>query len=220
MGMSSIILTCSVWWAFEILALGASYLGIVPLASFSTCMSLIDIFYNTSLGVAIIVGNKTGNLIGESMVNKTIFTIRCAFITSVFCSLLNICIILGFKRSLASLFTQDSDVVELVVSILPYIACFHAFDGLSVVAGFILRGQGRHSVGAIINSLGYYLISIPLGFYLAFKVHMGLSGFYTAITVTLLLTSSSLIYSVIATNWDDIIQHCKVRLNAENQSDL
>ncbi|KXN71891.1 MATE efflux family protein [Conidiobolus coronatus NRRL 28638] len=213
MGISSIIMTCSEWWAFEILALGASYLGIVPLASYSTCMSLIDLFYNTSFGVAIIA-------VGESMVNKTIFTIRCAFLTSIFCSFLNISIILKFKRSLASLFTQDHDVVELVVSILPYIACFHAFDGLSVVAGFILRGQGRHNIGAIINSLGYYLISIPLGFYLAFKVHMGLSGFYTAITVTLLLTSSSLIYSAVAANWDDIIQRCRVRLNAENQSDL
>jgi MATE family multidrug resistance protein len=220
MGMSSIIMTCSEWWAFEILALGASYLGIVPLASFSVVMSLIDLFYNVNYGVATIAGNKVGNLIGDSMVNKAIFTTRCAFITSVFCSLLNISIFLGFRRFFASLFTQDTDVIELAVSILPYVAYFHAFDGLSTVSGFILRGQERHNIGAIVNSMGYYLISIPLGFYLAFKVHMGLSGFYTAITFTLILTSSGLIYAVITANWEEVVQRCKVRLNAENQSDL
>jgi MATE family multidrug resistance protein len=220
MGLSNIIMTCSEWWAFEILALGASYLGIVPLASFSVVMSLIDLFYNVNYGVATIAGNKVGNLIGDSMVNKAIFTTRCAFITSVFCSLLNISIFLGFRRFFASLFTQDTDVIELAVSILPYVAYFHAFDGLSTVSGFILRGQERHNIGAIVNSMGYYLISIPLGFYLAFKVHMGLSGFYTAITLTLILTSSGLIYAVITANWEEVVQRCKVRLNAENQSDL
>ncbi|KXN71895.1 MATE efflux family protein [Conidiobolus coronatus NRRL 28638] len=220
MGMSSIIMTCSEWWAFEILALGASYLGVVPLAAYSVVTSLTDLFWNFSFGVAIIAGNKAGNLIGESMVNKTIFTIRCAFLASFFCSCINIATILGFKRFLASLFTQDEEVIDLAASTLIYGACFQIFDGFATVGGFILRGQGRHNIGAIINALCYYLISIPLGFFLALYMNMGLSGFYIGILTTLIVTSSSLMYTVLASNWDDIIRQCKVRLNAENQSDL
>jgi MATE family multidrug resistance protein len=220
MGLSSVIMTCSEWWAFEVMALGASYLGIVPLATYSVLMSLIDLFWNFNYGIAIITGNKAGNLIGESMVNKTIFTIRCALISSVSCSCVNIFIILYFKQFLASLFTQDPEVIELSALIIPFVACLQTFDGLATVGGFLLRGQGRHTIGAVINSFCFYLISIPLGFYLAFQMNMGLSGFYTAITFTLMITSSSLMYSAIASNWDDIIYNCRIRLNAENQSDL
>ncbi|KXN71896.1 MATE efflux family protein [Conidiobolus coronatus NRRL 28638] len=220
MGLSNIIMTCSEWWAFEILALGASYLGVLSLASYSVIMSLTDLFWNVSYGIATIASNTAGNLIGESMVNKTIFIIRCAFITSFICSCINISIILGFNRFLASLFTQDLEVIELAASTLHYAAFYQIFDGLSTVSGFILRGQGRHNIGAIINALCYYLISIPLGFFLAFHMNFGLSGFYIGIIVTLIVTSSTLIYSVISSNWDDIIKHCRVRLNAENQSDL
>jgi MATE family multidrug resistance protein len=220
MGLSSVIMTSSEWWAFEVMALGASYLGIVPLATYSVLMSLIDLFWNVNYGIAIITGNKAGNLIGESMVNKTIFIIRCALITSVSVSCLNISVILYFKQFLASLFTQDPEVIELSASIIPFVAYLQTFDGLATVGGFLLRGQGRHTIGAVINSFCFYLISIPLGFYLAFQVGMGLPGFCTAIAFTLMLTSSSLMYSAFSANWDEIIYSCKIRLNAENQSDL
>jgi MATE family multidrug resistance protein len=45
MRLSNVIMACSESWAFEILALGASYLGVVPLASYSAVMSLTDLFY-------------------------------------------------------------------------------------------------------------------------------------------------------------------------------
>jgi MATE family multidrug resistance protein len=220
MGLLSIVMTCSEWWAYEILALGASYLGVVALASYSILISLVELFWNVSFGVGIITGNKVGNLIGESMVNKTKFVIQCAYITSIFCSFINIALILGFKQSLARLFTQDPEIIEYSASLLPYVAGFQIFEGFSTIGGFLLRGQGRHNIGAIVNAMSYYLISIPLGFFLAFKMNIGLSGFYIGMTAALITTSFSLIYSITTADYDSIIQHCKIRLNAENQSDL
>ncbi|KXN71894.1 hypothetical protein CONCODRAFT_5315, partial [Conidiobolus coronatus NRRL 28638] len=123
-------------------------------------------------------------------------------------------------RSLARLFTQDPEIIDYSVSLLPYVAGFQIFEGFSTIGGFLLRGQGRHNIGAIINAMGYYLISIPLGFFLAFKMSIGLSGFYIGMTVTLIATSSSLIYTIVTADYDSIIQHCRIRLNSENQSDL
>ncbi|KXN71897.1 MATE efflux family protein [Conidiobolus coronatus NRRL 28638] len=220
MAVLSIIMTCSEWWAFQVLALGASYLGVLSLASYSVIMSLTDLFWNVSFGIAIITSNKAGNLIGETFVNRTIFTIRSAFLTSIICSTANIAIILNFKHLLPTIFTKDPEVIDLVASILPFAASYQIFDGLTTVASGILRGQGRHSTGAKINATCYYLISIPLGFYLAFRFDWGLKGLYTGIIVTLIATSSALVYSVVNSNWSELIQNCRVRLNSEGQSDI
>ncbi|KAK9703010.1 ethionine resistance protein, partial [Basidiobolus ranarum] len=49
-------------------------------------------------------------------------------------------------------------------------------DVVGNIAGGILRGQGRPSIGAFFNLMGYYVIAVPLGGVLAFQFDMGLNG--------------------------------------------
>lgn len=49
------------------------------------------------------------------------------------------------------LFTNDPDVVALVSAVVPLLSLFEIFDCLGAVAGGILRGMGRQSVGAFVN---------------------------------------------------------------------
>ena len=52
-------------------------------------------------------------------------------------------IFLTFRHGWAHLFNDDPHVVSLVASVLPLVALFQVFDGLSATTGGILRARGR-----------------------------------------------------------------------------
>ena len=56
-----------------------------------------------------------------------------------------------FRNSWAYLFNNDEEVVVMVASILPVVALFQVFDGISAVTAGILRSIGKQFTGALLN---------------------------------------------------------------------
>ncbi len=56
-----------------------------------------------------------------------------------------------FRNSWAYLFNNDEDVVAMVASILPVVALFQVFDGISAVTAGVLRSIGKQFTGALLN---------------------------------------------------------------------
>ena len=52
------------------------------------------------------------------------------------------------------------------------------FDGLQVALSGIFKGIKKTGVVLLSNFIAYWLISIPLGYTLAFKFNLGLRGFW------------------------------------------
>ena len=102
---------------------------------------------------------------------------------------------LGFwlgRAQLARLFTVDPQVVALAATILPVAAAFQIFDGLQVVGGGVLRGMGQTRPAAVFNFVGYYVLALPLAWFLAFRQGLGVVGLWWGLalglaTVALLL---------------------------------
>jgi Na+-driven multidrug efflux pump len=62
--------------------------------------------------------------------------------------------------------------------------CFQIFiDGLQAVGSGILRGAGRQSVGALINLIAFYLLALPLGWYLCFSKGYGVFGLFLGVFI-------------------------------------
>jgi MATE family multidrug resistance protein len=93
------------------------------------------------------------------------------------------------------MFNNDPDVIDEVSRILPLVALFQIFDGLGSVTGAILRAQGKQDLGAMLNLVGYYVIGLPCGFFLAFKVGLGLEGLWIGLTVALVVAGLLGLYS-------------------------
>ena len=53
---------------------------------------------------------------------------------------------------------------------------FQLFDGTQVVACGILRGLGRTRPAAIANAVGYWVVGLPFGLWLAFSQELGVVG--------------------------------------------
>jgi multidrug resistance protein, MATE family len=70
---------------------------------------------------------------------------------------------------IARLFTPEADVIAAGVVLLRIAAFFQLFDGLQVVATGALRGAGDTRTPMVCHFTGYWVIGMPLGWWLCFR---------------------------------------------------
>jgi MATE family multidrug resistance protein len=177
-------------WAFQISGLMAGWLGETELAAHTAVLNLASISFMLALGVSIGATTRVGNLIG---MHRYAHAQRSAWLAlamgagvMAFCGA-------GFvatRHLLPMMYTTDPVVIALAASILPVAAAFQVFDGAQCVGGGVLRGMGRTRPAAVFNLLAYYVISLPLGYLMAFKLDLGLVGIWLGLAIGLGIAAS------------------------------
>jgi MATE family multidrug resistance protein len=84
-------------------------------------------------------------------------------------------------------------VIALGAAILPIAAAFQIFDGVQVVGCGVLRGMGRTRPAAVFNLLGYWMLGLPLGGWLALRAGWGLAGIWWGLAIGLAVVATLLV---------------------------
>lgn len=84
----------------------------------------------------------------------------------------------SFPEFLAGLFTKDAILIKISIPILYILAIFQIFDGLQVALSGIYKGIKKTKIVLLANIFGYWIISVPLGYWLAFYKQYNLLGFW------------------------------------------
>lgn len=84
----------------------------------------------------------------------------------------------SFPHFLVSLFTKDITLIKICVPVLYIVSIFQIFDGLQVALAGIYKGIKKTKIVLIANFLGYWIISIPFGYWLALHNGLMLRGFW------------------------------------------
>ena len=95
-----------------------------------------------------------------------------------------------FPNFLVSLFTKDRELVNVCIPIVFALCFFQIFDGLQVALAGIFRGIKQTSVVMISNFISYWLVSIPLGCFLAFRLKLDLLGFWYGLVAAAIVLCS------------------------------
>ena len=74
---------------------------------------------------------------------------------------------------------------RIAVTLLGILALFQVADGVQVVAIGALRGMGDTTKPMVLAQVGYWLMGVPLGWLLAFRLGHGAAGLWTALAVAL-----------------------------------
>jgi MATE family multidrug resistance protein len=96
-------------------------------------------------------------------------------------------------RALIHAFTRDPAVLELGVSLLFVAAVFQLFDGLQGVTTGALRGLGNTHTAMLWNLAGHWLVGLPLGYYLCFRLGLGVIGLWWGLSVGLMICGVALL---------------------------
>lgn len=96
------------------------------------------------------------------------------------------------NRFLPMAFSTEPAIVEMAASLLVIAAMFQLFDGMQVTIIGILRGLEDVRVPTLIALVGYWLVALPLAYYLAFGLKMETHGIWIALLISLALVSGGL----------------------------
>lgn len=217
LALPGIIMVEAEFLGFEILTIFASHLGNAALGAQSIISTIASLTYQVPFSISVSTSTRVANLIGASLVDSCIISCKISLFLSFVCSSFNMFVIFTFRNQIASLFSKEADVTELVVSTLPLLALMQIFDAFNASTAGCLRGQGRQKIGGYINLFAFYCIGIPMASYLTFHRGLGISGLWIGISFALIAMSICQGYAVFHGDWDHIVHSAKVR-NAEGRS--
>jgi len=180
-------------WAFNASNLIAGRLGPQAIAAHLVVMNMASITFMAVMGVAQATTVRVGNLIGAA---RPAAAQRSAWVGvgmgAGFMSLAALCFVLG-RAVFPHAYTNDLAVVHAATAILPFAAAFQIFDGTQAVCCGVLRGMGRPLPAAAANAIGYWLLALPLGAWLALESGAGLPGLWLGLALGLVVVAGALL---------------------------
>lgn len=154
LGLPSVAMTCSEWWAFEVIALAAGWLGDKELAAQTVVLNTCSLTYVIPLGISIGASTRIGNALGAFCIRTAKAAAAACIILASILAVVNCSALVAVRHSWGWLWSDDAEVVQMVASVLPLAAIFQVSDALGAASNGILRGCGRPDLGAYINLIG------------------------------------------------------------------
>ncbi len=186
-------------WAFQIALLMAGWLGDVELGAHTVVLNLASLSFMLPLGVAIGAGALVGNRIGEGDLDGARRASRLSLWLGAIIMIGSAFVFTAFRVALPRLWNPDADVQALASTILPIAGAFQLFDGIQAVGAGVLRGMGQPRPAAVFNVFGYYVLALPLAWWLATRGGMGLAGIWWGLAVGLAVIAALLVFWIFRT---------------------
>ncbi|HLJ85306.1 MAG TPA: MATE family efflux transporter [Candidatus Angelobacter sp.] len=167
--------------------------GAVALAGHQIALNVASLTYMVPTGIssaaAVRVGQAVGarDIHGASRAGWTALLFGVGFMS---CSAL---VLFFFPEAIARIYSSQLGVIRAGATLLMVAAVFQLFDGTQVVVTGALRGAGNTHTPMLAHFFGYWLVGVPLGAFLCFKMKMGPVGFWTGLCAALVLIGSLLL---------------------------
>jgi MATE family multidrug resistance protein len=188
----------SLQYSFEISAFsGAAILigtiGAVEQAAHQVAINLASITYMISSGIASAATIKTGNNLGKSNFNDLRKSALASYHVIILFMAITAVIFILASSLLPYIYTEDLSVVRIASHLLIIAGFFQLFDGTQVVGLGVLRGLGDVNYPTVITFFAYWVLGIPLGYFLGIQLGFGVNGIWYGLTFGL-LTASVLLF--------------------------
>lgn len=172
-------------WLFNAVALMIGSLGARELAAHQIALTLAAMAFMVPLGVAGAAATRVGNAVGRGDADGARLSAKASLGLGAAVMTLSATAFAVFPELLARAFTPEEPVIALAATLLPVAALFQIFDGLQVVGAGVLRGAADTRVPAMIAVIGYWLLGLPLAWWLGFHSSLGPQGMWWGLTLGL-----------------------------------
>ena len=98
-----------------------------------------------------------------------------------------------FPSQIMRIYTTQPAVIAIGASLLLIAAFFQLFDGIQTVTTGALRGISDTASAMALNFLCYWVLGLPLGWYLCFHRQMGARGVWLGLCLALIVLASALL---------------------------
>jgi multidrug resistance protein, MATE family len=185
-------------------------LGPVQLAGHQIALNVASFTFMVPLGIGSAAAIRVGQAIGARDIRGASHAGWIAILYGeafMFCS--GCCLFL-FRHGIARMYTPESGVITAGATLLTVAALFQLFDGMQVVATGALRGTGNTRTAMLANLVAYWVIGLPLGAWLCFRMKLGAVGMWMGLCLALMIIGVAL-----AIVWNRTIRRMMAGINPE-----
>ena len=170
-------------------------LGPVPLASHQIALNTVATTYMVPLGISSAAAIRVGHAIGRKDPRGAGQAGNAAIFLGATFMLIAGAGLLIFPYPIARMYTPDANIILATKWLLAAGAAFQLFDGIQTVATGALRGAGDTRTPMLCHLIAYWVIGLPLGYYLCFKLNWGAFGLWSGLSIALILIGLVLLYT-------------------------
>lgn len=183
-------------WVFTAAALLIGALGPVQMAGHQIAINLASLSFMVPLGVGAAAATRVGNAIGRGDADGARRAAAVALVMGASVMLASALAFALFPAELAARYSPDPEVIAMAAGLLPVAALFQVFDGTQAVGCGVLRGAADTRVAAAINLVGYWVLGLPLGALLAYRLAMGPKGLWLGLTAGLAVVAALVVLRI------------------------
>ena len=163
---------------FVATALIISSLGEDVIASHQVAINIASLFFMIPLGLAMAITVRVGNAVGRGDASGVRYAGFCGIGLTLVTQTLSAGLMLCFPYLIASFYTHDPKVIALAVQLIMLAGLFQFSDGIQVASNGALRGLKDTRVPMVITLFAYWIIGMPIGWWLTFHQGMGARGMW------------------------------------------
>ena len=179
--------------AFGMSLLMAGWLSVTTEAAHKVAIDVASMTYMAASGIAAAATIRVGNLRGSGNLPAARQAGFAAYwLTFAFMGVMGI-LLISTRHVVPYIYISDPQVVAQAATLLLIAALFQVSDGLQVVGLGALRGLEDVKVPSIVALLAYWVVALPLGYFLGFKLNMGAPGVWTGLLVGLSIVAGVLL---------------------------
>lgn len=180
--------------AFDFSLVMMGWIGTQALAAHQIAINLATISYMTTSGLAAAATIRVGQELGKNDIVRLRHTafviIRMAL---VWMSGWAVVFIVG-RSLLPSFYVQDAEVLSIAAPLVVIAGLFQLSDGLQVVSVGALRGLQDVKIPSLLIFISYWIIALPLGYWMAFVLGWGAIGIWSGLLIGLTLVALAVTY--------------------------
>ncbi|KAJ2157267.1 hypothetical protein GGF46_004635, partial [Coemansia sp. RSA 552] len=178
LGMSGSAVAFFEMISLHLIDLGALFLDPASMAAQAILAMILSGTAYMGTGFAVAACNRIGNLLGLGLPNRARLTVvtMIGIATTVFVPMCTA--LIAGRHRVAALFSDDPEILEILVAHIPWAAASSASQGISTAVSGVLRGQGRQSLIARIRIASFLGITLPLCVLFVVGFGWGLAGLW------------------------------------------
>jgi len=163
---------------FVAAALMIGTMGEDMVASHQVALNVAALFFMVPLGLAMAITVRVGNAVGRGDAPGIRYAGFCGIGLTLVTQTISAGMMLGFPHLIASFYTHDTTVISLAAQLLVLAGLFQFSDGIQVASNGALRGLKDTRVPMAITLFAYWMVGMPVGWWLAFHQHLGARGIW------------------------------------------
>lgn len=204
-------------WGFQSNTVLANMLGKEYVAANAVIMNFVSLGFMAPLGLAIGTAIRVSNLLGDGDWKRSKVAARASSALAMTFMLGLALLSVALRQQIAEVYSDDTEVVALVVECMPIFIAYQLFDGLQAVLGAVLRSMGLQKQAALLVFIGFYCIGIPVGYALGIRANLKLVGMWLGVVIGIFCMAMAVAVRLVLLDWEAVCVVARRRTAFENQ---